>query len=194
MTGHISRNRKPRLVAIFLFTLLLVVSWWWESTYLEQPGWHRPQGQLSSGNYQVDRVVDGDTLVLKQKLMRVRLQGIDTPETVQADTPVEDWGPEATEFTRRFLDQAGWQVQLEIDGEPIDRYGRHLVFVWHEGQLLNEELILAGLARAKTTFDFSQQKKQRLRQAEQVARDAGRGIWSERENDRAELPNDELVP
>src|SRR5690606_24563738 len=66
---------------------------------------------------QVERVVDGDTLLLADQT-RVRLQGIDTPETVKPDTPPQPWGQEATEFTRAFL--AAGPVRLEFDRERTD--------------------------------------------------------------------------
>ncbi len=134
-------------------------------------------GQLTSGRYVVERVVDGDTIILEQNQLRVRLQGIDTPETVKPNTPEEAWGREATEYVNQFLQSADWQVRLEIDGEPVDRYGRHLAFVWYEQRLLNEELVAQGLARAKTTFDYSQSMKQRLRAAQLSAQTAKRGLW-----------------
>src|SRR5690606_38241786 len=68
---------------------------------------------LVAGPCEVVRVVDGDTLVVrpadagtgsgKPEQFRVRLLGIDTPETVKEDTAVEAWGPEATAFTREFV-------------------------------------------------------------------------------------------
>jgi micrococcal nuclease len=137
----------------------------------------RADGRLEPGEYRVLRVVDGDTLLLEYARTRVRLQGIDTPETVKEDTPVEDWGPEATQYTRRFVQDAAGRVRIEIDGETVDRYGRQLVFVWHEDRLLNEELVRQGLARAKLAFDYSEAKKQRMRAAQTEAEAEGRGIW-----------------
>lgn len=124
---------------------------------------------------QVERVVDGDTLLLADQT-RVRLQGIDTPETVKPDTPPEPWGQEATEFTRAFL--AAGPVRLEFDRERTDQYGRTLAFVWVEERMLNEELLRAGLAKAKLGYDYSDAKKARFRRAEKEARTAKRGIWS----------------
>lgn len=178
MHGRIRRKRWPRMAGLIIVGLLLVCGWLIEERFLSPPGWQRPHGQLAAGEYDVDRVVDGDTIVLAHGKLRVRLQGIDTPETVAKNKPVEPWGTEASDYTSRFLKTANWKVQLTIDGEPVDRYGRHLAFVWHEGRSLNEELVQQGLARAKTTFDYSQAMKQRLRNAEFQAKSAQRGIWS----------------
>jgi len=178
MPGRIHRRRWPQAVIWVVVLLVFVGGWWWEEPFLEPPGWQRPTGQLTAGEYVVLRVVDGDTLVLEQNNLRVRLQGIDTPETVKKKTSVEPWGLAASAYTRKFLEMADWQVRVEIDGEPVDRYGRHLAFIWHEGRLLNEELVSQGLARAKTTFDFSAGMKERLRKAQWTAQATNRGIWS----------------
>lgn len=178
MPTRISRKRWPRALVFAVLMLLVVMGWQLEDRYLQPTGWQRPSGQLKNGDYSVARVIDGDTIVLEFNRLRVRLQGIDTPETVDERKPVEPWGPEATDYTQRFLAAADWQVRLEIDGEPVDRYGRHLAFVWHHGRLLNEELVLQGLAHAKTNFDFSEERKARLRQAQQQAQANELGIWS----------------
>ncbi|MGI9456650.1 MAG: thermonuclease family protein [Aeoliella sp.] len=138
-----------------------------------------PDEVLVEGDYRVDRVVDGDTLRLASGA-RVRLQGIDTPETVKRDHPVEPWGPEATTFTQQFVADAGDNVQLTFGKERVDRYGRQLAFVWHEHTLLNEELVRAGLARARLDYRYSGTMKRRLATAQEEAQAAGRGIWSQK--------------
>jgi micrococcal nuclease len=107
---------------------------------------------------------------------RVRLLGIDTPETVKPNAPVEPWGPEATEFTKRLT--AEGNVRLELDKRRIDRYGRSLAYVYVGDRLLNEELVRAGLARVSVYPGDSATIERRLRAAEAEARKAERGIWS----------------
>lgn len=123
----------------------------------------------------VVRVIDGDTIVVTGK-RRIRLIGVDTPETVHPDRPVEPWGPEASAFTREFL--ADGQVRLEFDVERKDKYGRWLAYVWVDDRMLNEELVRAGLARAKLGYPYAEAMKVRFRRAEQEAQTAHRGIWS----------------
>lgn len=132
---------------------------------------------LVEGDYRVIRVVDGDTLVLDGG-RRVRLQGIDTPETVRPDFPVEAWGTEATQFTEQFVEQAGGVLRLTFGAERLDRYGRHLAFAWDGERLLNEELVRAGLAEARLDYRFSGTMKRRLAAAQAEAKSAGRGLWS----------------
>lgn len=137
-----------------------------------------PLEQLPAGEYTVRRVVDGDTLLLANGV-RVRLQGIDTPETVRPDHPVQPWGPEAKEFTEKFVSSAGGVAELTFGAERLDRYGRHLAFVWHGDQLLNEQLVEQGLARARLGYRYSGTMKRRLADAEEHARSTGCGIWSD---------------
>jgi micrococcal nuclease len=136
-------------------------------------------GDLAAGVHQVQRIVDGDTLLLRPHV-RLRLQGVDAPESVTPDRPVEPWGPEASAFTKQFVESAGGKVSVEIDGEPHDQYGRSLGFVWADGRMLNEELLRAGLAEARLGYTYSQAKKDRLRRAQQQAQREGAGIWSTR--------------
>jgi micrococcal nuclease len=124
----------------------------------------------------IERVVDGDTLVLAGG-DRVRLIGVDTPETHHPTKPVQPFGPEAYEFTRGKVE--GKRVQLKFDPrETKDRYGRTLAYVYIEEEFLNELLIRQGLARALTDYPFSSEMKQVFRAAEAQAKAAKRGVWS----------------
>ena len=175
------RSWKRLLISLAVLVFIAVRTWQERESFEPPPAGSSRQtdaGNLAPGEYRVLRVVDGDTLLLEYARTRVRLQGIDTPETVKEDTPVEDWGPEATQYTKQFIKQAGGRVRLEIDGEAADRFGRSLVFVWYENRMLNEELVRQGLAKAKLGYDYSEGKKQVLRRAERAAQAAGRGIWS----------------
>jgi micrococcal nuclease len=100
----------------------------------------------------VDRVVDGDTLIARVggggQRLRVRVIGVDTPETVKPDTPVRCYGPEASAFTKRLL-PPGTSVTASYEpGGETDRYGRQLWDVWlPDGRLLQAVLAAAGSAR-----------------------------------------------
>ena len=168
--------RTPRMPAGILVVIVLLIFYrLWGSNDSRLPE------TLGEGNYRVERVVDGDTLLLENRI-RVRLIGVDTPESVRPDHPVEPWGLEAAEFTRQFV--AGGKVHLRFDRERVDQYGRHLAYVSVGDRMLNEELLRAGLARALLQYNYSASMKTRFRQAEAEARTAQRGIWS------APRPND----
>ena len=124
----------------------------------------------------VERVVDGDTLVITGG-DRIRLIGVDTPETHHPTKAAQPFGQEAFAYTRRMTE--GKRVVLRFDpGELKDRYGRTLAYVYIDGQFLNESLIRQGLARALTNYPFSSDMKARFRAAEAQARAAKRGVWS----------------
>lgn len=130
----------------------------------------------SSASHRVQRVVDGDTLLLEGGT-RVRLIGVDTPESVKPDHPVEPLGREAAEFTRSQVE--GRNVTLEFDRERRDQYQRILAYVHIDNRLLNEELIRAGFSKAETRFPFDSEKKRRFLKAEKEAREARRGLWAD---------------
>ncbi|TWT55321.1 Thermonuclease precursor [Thalassoglobus neptunius] len=126
-------------------------------------------------NVRVARVVDGDTLLLESGA-RLRLLGVDTPETKHPDLPPQPFGPEATQFTERFLQ--GGSARLEFDREQFDNYGRILAFVFVDDRMLNEELVAAGLATAEPQYPYRGDYKRRFLQAEESAKAARLGIWS----------------
>lgn len=108
---------------------------------------------VTSPNAVVEHVVDGDTIdvTIDGDEERVRLIGIDTPETKRPDTPVECFGPEATAFTQNLL-APGTPVRLERDVVGRDDYGRLLAYVYRtsDGILVNYEIIRQGYARPLT--------------------------------------------
>ena len=167
------RGSRPSWAVLLTVAVLFIYQWYQKRNQPVIPD------ALSEGKYKVERVVDGDTLVLDNQA-RVRLIGVDTPETVAPGKPVQAFGPEATAFTKQFL--AGGWVRLQFDKERKDRYDRYLAYVYVEDQMLNEALLRAGLAKAATDFRFSDAFKRRFREAEAEARQARLGLWSAENN------------
>ena len=124
--------------------------------------------------HRVQRVIDGDTLLLIDRT-RVRLIGINTPETKHPDRPVSPLGLEAADYLRGLVE--GKDVRLTYDQEQLDQYDRVLAYVWLDQLLLNEAIIRAGFSRAQTRFPYRAEMKQRFRLAEQQAREARAGMW-----------------
>lgn len=94
----------------------------------------------------VVRVIDGDTFEasVNGEDKTIRLLNVDTPETKDPNTPVECLGPEASKNLEEFL-PAGSRVRLELDVEPLDRYGRTLAGVFDSnGKLVNAEVARLG--------------------------------------------------
>ncbi|MCU1498911.1 MAG: nuclease (SNase domain protein) [Acidimicrobiales bacterium] len=127
----------------------------------------------------VTHVVDGDTvdLALPGGTERGRLLGIDTPETVKPDAPVECFGPEASARTKDLL-APGTPVLVQRDVEARDRYGRLLVYLWRreDGLFVNRALVAEGLAR---TLSISPNTTHRagLARVAAAARSSGVGLW-----------------
>jgi micrococcal nuclease len=124
----------------------------------------------------VVRIIDGDTIEVSvdARTERVRLIGIDTPETKGA-TAAE--GALATESTRGLLQ--GRTVVLERDVSERDRYGRLLRYVWLHGDgwtLVNEEIVRRGFAQT-ATYPPDVRYAEAFLAAEREAREAGRGLW-----------------
>jgi endonuclease YncB( thermonuclease family) len=174
MKRRFRRLRAEKLVVLLLAGAYVVWRLWLAGGDDAGPG----PAVLAPGEYQVRRVIDGDTLLLDNGA-RVRLIGADTPETVHPDRPPEPWGAEAAEFTRAFIGRR--PVRIELDPhDRQDRHGRFLAYVWVDSQMLNEELIRRGLARARLEFPYSEARKKVFREAQAEAQRARRGIWSQR--------------
>lgn len=147
------------------------------------------------GLVRVVRVSDGDTfdVQLEGRKQRVRMIGVDTPETKDPRRPVQCFGEAASRYTKeRLLDK---EVRLAVDpqGDERDKYDRLLRYVYlPDGTLYNAELIREGYAFAYTRFPYS--KLDDFRRLEREARDAGRGLWAgcevTEENDRRQTESE----
>lgn len=124
----------------------------------------------------VSRVVDGDTIEvdLGGDEEDVRYIGIDTPETVKPDTPVQCFGPEASERNHELVE--GRRVRLVFDRERRDVYGRLLAYVYVGDDFVNGELIEGGYART-LEIEPNTSRAEQLARLQQEASDAGRGLW-----------------
>jgi len=135
--------------------------------------------------FTVVRVVDGDTFdvdhpdeVRGAPTTRIRLLGVDTPETKRPNTPVQHFGPEAFAFTRRRV--AGRSVRLKLVAGDRTRgdYKRLLAYVFTEDdQMLNLRLIREGYAYADPRWDHP--RRTEFHRAMTAARKERQGLWAE---------------
>jgi micrococcal nuclease len=129
-----------------------------------------------SGSARVERVVDGDTVILSAGLGSSRLVGVDTPETVKPDAPVQCFGPRASAFTKRVLGAAG-RARYRVAREPVDAYGRSLVYLWlPDGRFFNAMLVRRGYARP-LPFPPNTRYAALFQRLTEAAARAGRGLW-----------------
>jgi micrococcal nuclease len=132
-------------------------------------------GQPAERAY-VTRVIDGDTVAVRigGRDDEVRYIGIDTPETVKPGTPVQCFGPQASAFNHRLVENRS--VRLVFDRERRDVYGRLLAYVYLGRQLVNARLVRLGYARTLTIPPNVSHAGLFHRLARAAGR-AGRGLW-----------------
>ncbi|WP_051388575.1 thermonuclease family protein [Hyphomicrobium nitrativorans] len=115
------------------------------------------------------KVLDGDTIEIAGT--RIRLEGIDAPESAQMcsrkGTGLWPCGKDATEHLKRMT--SGRHVACDDVGE--DRYGRTLGWCTVDGLDINAEMVRSGFAWAFVRYST------RYVAAEREARSAEAGIW-----------------
>lgn len=127
------------------------------------------------------KTVDGDTAKFKMdgEQVTVRFLGINTKETVHPEIGEEEWGKEASDFTKEKLENAT-KVELEFDKEADkkDKYDRYLAWIWVDDELLQNLLVQNGLAE---TYMLQNNHKYAgmLQESEEVAKNNKLGIWSD---------------
>lgn len=138
----------------------------------------------------VIRSVDGDTFEAKLdesgKVEKVRLILVNTPETVKPNSPVEAYGKEASEFTKKsLLDKT---IYLQKDVSDTDKYGRYLYYIWLEqpkdfsekeitSKMFNAILLTKGYAQVMTVPPNIKYADLFIR-LQMEARDGKKGLWN----------------
>ncbi len=131
---------------------------------------------------QVVRVIDGDTVdvFVGGTQYRIRIIGVDTPETKDPNSPVMCYGAEATAFTQDMVNRANGRVFLEKDVSETDRYDRLLRYVWlahpDGNRMLNYELVAHGYAQV-STYPPDVKYTDLFLDAQSTARNENRGLW-----------------
>ena len=154
-----------RTAALLLFILLSILACDLEGTPTPIP----PPGDAET--FRVKEVVDGDTIVLEDGT-KVRYIGLNTPER---DRPFYE---EATDANRKLVENK--EIRLEFDTVNIDQYGRTLAYVFEGETFVNLELLRQGYANV-FTVPPNVKYEELFREAEQKAREAGRGLWATQE-------------
>lgn len=141
-----------------------------------------PSAQVQK-SFLVTKVIDGDTIEIKSDglILKVRLIGIDTPETVDPRRPVGCFGKKASAETKRLIE--GKHVILTKDVSETDKYNRLLRYVFlpiREGEnlFINDYLIRQGFAKI-LTYPPDIKYDSRFLQAQKEAKDNLRGLWGE---------------
>ena len=170
-------NRKKKYIVSFIATLIILSAIYLMTVLIRETA-NRDALDLS-GPYDVIRVVDGDTIIadIDGVETRIRLIGIDTPESVseeaERNTPE---GEVASEYLKNLLE--GGSVYLEYDSELMDTYGRTLCYVYlhDKNTMVNELLVRNGYART-LTIEPNTKYREKLYAAELSAKSSSSGFW-----------------
>jgi len=160
--------RSSQLLYLLLFTYALLL-----------PGCSNDSLATSPNSATMKRVVDGDTIdiAIGGNTERVRLIGINTPETKHPTKGMECFGPEASAYTEQLLPK-GTKLRVERDIEARDKYGRLLLYVYIENSnvFVNLDLVLQGYARPMV-FEPNTAHKADFAQAATQAELRNVGLW-----------------
>lgn len=194
MTIRYAMSRRRRL-GLLILAGLVTVSVIWLDRNAGRPLRHvmAVKGIAGTGNndhykyhsksFKVVNVVDGDTVDLdihdgKYDHTRVRLLGVDTPETKSERYDVMYYGPEATEFVKKLVSGKRVTVILDSISPSRDRYGRLLA--WLEiknGVCVNAEIVRGGFGYTDLRFDND--RFDEFVQLQEAAVSGKVGLWKE---------------
>jgi micrococcal nuclease len=125
----------------------------------------------------ITRITDGDTvqaITQEGTKLKVRLYGIDAPETSKGRIPGEPFGNDSRDYLASLISQKSVRVEIR----DIDRYRRMVAILWLAERNVNQEMIVAGMAEAYGEY-LKQPYRTPFLQAEQEAKALGKGIWSQ---------------
>lgn len=144
------------------------------------------QGTVALTSCTVIKVIDGDTFKASfgngASEVKIRLIGMDTPESVHADeTKNNEYGVMSSDYTKSLL-QEGQTVYVEYDKEMTDKYGRTLAYVWLSQDttvlynMLNARLIADGYAYDKV-YEPNDKYADVFHTLRISSQEAGNGLW-----------------
>lgn len=187
MLCKMTENMGNRRILLFLSVIAFLTAVFLISQAFSLPASHLPLpptipstptpadtlGETTQAEFLVTKVVDGDTFEIESG-ERVRLIGIDTPETVDPRRPVGCFGYEASNVTKGLLE--GKRVKMEGDLTDRDKYGRLLRYVWLDNLFVNEYLVREGFAQS-SSYPPDVKYQGLFDAAEIEARESKRGLW-----------------
>lgn len=183
-------SKRKCSVILFGFIILLAFLVWADRSFYKSLSNKKPTAEKQIKSYDFEKyhgkifmvvnIVDGDTIDIdiaddKYERTRIRLWGVDTPETKNKKYGVMYYGPEASEFTGDLV--LGKKVTVYLEKRRTrGKYGRLLAYVrFAEGDFLNEILISEGYGYADSRFRHSFYNK--YKQLESTARSNRKGLW-----------------
>jgi|AntAceMinimDraft_6_1070360.scaffolds.fasta_scaffold07959_2 micrococcal nuclease len=165
--------RKPFLILVIGIFIILVREYEWNQIINTPPE--------ITGNAELIRIVDGDTLIVRLNGIdeRVRIIGIDTPESVKPNSPVECFASETSDHMKQLLNNIN-SVRVETDPtqDTRDRYGRLLAHIFVGNVNIGNQMVYDGYAY-EYTYREPYLYQREYRKAQRAARSAKNGLWAE---------------
>jgi len=172
-------------IALSLFIFLVAGGAFWAgrsslSLWPRSNAAHRSLEGRIEGNFPVSRTVDGDTFILADGgRTRVRLLGINTPETKDPRKPVECFGREASVRLQELINGKDVRLVADPGQEDRDRYGRLVRYVMlSDGTDVGLSMVRDGYAY-EYTYRGHYERQAAYRAAQEAARTAKRGLWAD---------------
>ena len=169
-------RRKQGWVGLLLTVLTLLLM------YGQHQGWLGAVADTAENNqpglYRVTQFVDGDTIGIDMngRTEKIRMIGVDTPETHKPNTPVQCYGPAASAYTKNLIGNQRVRLASDALSTDRDRYDRLLRYVYlPDSTLVNQKLIENGYGFYYPYFEFS--KSADFERAQQSAQASHKGLW-----------------
>jgi micrococcal nuclease len=138
-------------------------------------------GSISPQEYLVVKAVDGDTIDIMagEQKVRVRLIGVDTPESVDSRQEVQCFARESSEYTNSVAKGEKIRLEKDLSQGEADKYGRLLAYVYlPNGEMLNRKLIANGYGM-EYTYQAPYKYQKEFKSLEDFAKREGRGLWAD---------------
>ncbi|MDL2362805.1 MAG: thermonuclease family protein [Patescibacteria group bacterium] len=176
MSRILGTKRHPTKLGLAVTIVVFLVTFANNAGYFDR--FKQEAVTVEPGLYTVTRFIDGDTVSVSMNghEEKIRLIGVDTPETHKPNTPVQCYGPAAAAYTKTILTDQ--KIRLESDelSTDRDRYDRLLRYIYlADGRNFNEMLIQTGHGFYYPYFPFTKSKE--FSAAQDSARAAHSGVW-----------------
>ena len=163
-------KRKHKALLIFVIALIWTI---FDQSKLPE--------EIELENYQVIKVIDGDTVSINinGEKETLRLIGVDTPETVHPNKPVECFGIEASNYAKDLLSNKIISVEYDQSQGEVDKYGRSLVYIFlPDGRNFNKIMIEEGYAYEYTYGEAYKYQKE-FKESQTYAKENKLGLWAD---------------
>lgn len=170
----LNKRQKRRLAQLSVALIVALVGIWLN----RQQTPSAVLGTIAPGYFRVTEFADGDTISIDMngQTERIRMIGVDTPETHDPRKPVQCFGQAASDFTKKLIGKQPVRLESDPLSTNRDRYDRLLRYVYlPDGKLVQEELVREGYGFAYVNFPFT--KSDHFKQLQNSARDSGKGLW-----------------